>query len=100
MHLQLGLVEEANKLRFTDPPQKTELEKLLDVSEANIVQGTNLDEAFFNLNHILKFDYKNSHVWTLLGSLYELKANESEETAEFNFEKAVFCQSKAAKYEL
>lgn len=28
-----------------------------------------------------------------------MKALESEETADFNYEKAVFCQSKAAKYE-
>ena len=64
-----------------------------------INSGQNLDQAFFNLNHILKFDYKNPLVWTLLGQLYQLKALESEDTADFNFEKSVFCHSKAAKYE-
>ena len=38
-------------------------------------------------------------MWTLLGEVYQSKADACPDEADFNYEKAVLCQTKAAKYE-
>ena len=97
LHLQQGL-------QFKSPdliPEEeiSEIERLLAESQQMLEEGRDIDQAFFNLNHVLKFDYRNSLVWSLLGTVYQNKAEASPDEADFNYEKAVFCQSKASKFE-
>ena len=49
----------------------------------------------------MKFDYRNPHIWALLGELYTVKSQTGlmVEEMEFNIEKATFCFTKSAKYE-
>jgi hypothetical protein len=74
-------------------------EAMVLMAEIKIQKGK-LDKAYFYLDHCLKFEYRNSQIWSLLGNLYSLKATHGQpEEIEFNLEKATFCHSKAAKYE-
>lgn len=38
-----------------------------------------LDKAFYYLNHCLKYEYRNTLIWQLLGEIYESKASQFSE---------------------
>jgi len=50
-------------------------------SELLLSEGI-LDEAFLNLNQVLKYDYKNSVYWQQLGRYYTLKEGLSESASD------------------
>ena len=66
------------------------------LAHLKMLKGGSLDKVFFNLNHCLKFEYKNPRIWALLGQMYQLKSGEE---LEVNLEKAAFCFTKSSKYQ-
>lgn len=66
-----------------------------------LIYEDKLDKAFMYLNHALKLEYRDSSIWQLLGEVYLLKSQKTKAETErsYNKEKAVFCFSKATKYE-
>eukprot|EP00347_Sterkiella_histriomuscorum_P019334 403342040 len=89
--------------------QQTDVEAMVFYSQI-LMENGKYDKAFYFLNHCLKFDYRNTLIWQLLGEIYETKASQLSEgrtqhyssqnnERAFNLEKAGFCFAKAAKYE-
>ena len=57
-----------------------------------------LEESFHLLNHCLKYEYRSPELWSLLGELYTRRADQNQDEAEANNEKATLCFTKASKY--
>jgi predicted Zn-dependent protease len=66
-----------------------------------LIEEMKLDKAFMYLNHAVKLEYRDSSIWQLLGEIYLKKGCQTkiEADRQYNNEKAVFCFTKATKYD-
>jgi predicted Zn-dependent protease len=88
---------EEQEARLRDLAHSCNLEAMTMLADRLLMKGA-LEESFHLLNHCLKYEYRSPEVWSLLGELYTRRADQNQDEAEVNSEKAVFCFSKASKY--
>ena len=68
----------------------------LEIYVKDLLESGETNKAFVLINNAIKFHYREPALWQLLGTIYQLKAQEVDD--DFLMQKAVVAFQKSAKY--